>query len=96
MEKQQNEQFTARKTMEEHMNVVAAANGYGIVTKSSNRQRDRGQVVPTNAIVKAWIETVTDLSKKQGFGRRKAVHSLTVLSNVLGRSRKVKPHIIVE
>ena len=45
MEKQQNEQFTARKTMEEHMNVVAAANGYGIVSKSSYRQRDELQVV---------------------------------------------------
>ena len=45
IEQLQNEQFTARKTMEEHMNVVAAVNGYKIVTRLSYKQRDGRQVV---------------------------------------------------
>ena len=53
MEKQQNEHFTARKTMEEHMNVVAAANGYESSPSPHTGNEMDDKLFTTNTIVEA-------------------------------------------
>ena len=80
MKHSSNEKFTMWKTIKEYMNMIAAA----VVVTSSLGEHTSGdmedKLLTKNAIVRVYIATVTDLSRKNKFGRRRAVHVLIVLT----------------